>query len=75
MKSIKVKEGDMVRFKHSEEHYLCRKFGGKIGLALKVVHDSHFDLLVGRELIDVDVFIDGRIVNISHGYLDKVENI
>ena len=74
MTSTKVKEGDMVRFKHSE-HYLCRNYGGKIGLALKVVHDSHFDLLVGRELIDVDVFIDGRIVNISHDYLDKVENI
>ena len=76
MKSIKVKEGDMVRFKHSENNHISLKFGGKIGLVLKVNHKSFlFGDPPALEITEVDVFLDGQIVKTTVGYLDKVENI
>ena len=76
MTSTKVKEGDMVRFKHSEKNHVNFKFGGKIGLVLKVNHKSFlFGDPPALEFTEVNVFVDGQIVETSEGCLDKVENV
>ena len=76
MTSTKVKEGDMVRFKPCEKNHVNFKFGGKIGLVLKVNHKSFlFGDPPALEFTEVNVFVDGQIVETSEGCLDKVENV
>ena len=76
MTFIKVKEGDMVRFKPCEKNHVNFKFGGKIGLVLKVNHKSFlFGDPPALEFTEVNVFVDGQIVETSEGCLDKVENV
>ena len=74
--SIKLKEGDMVRFKPFEVDQVGTQFGGKIALVLKVNHKSvAYDDTVSFYLTDVDVFVDNQIETVGIGYLENVENV